>query len=248
MMKKYIACISLLSVIALSGCGQVESSSQRAAGVTKPVQTEVTSEEEPFTAENTSETETVTETETETAETPTTETASETETVPETTAAQVTDAEKNIIPGVLGKFGDYTDTFDGMSKPSTTYNYSIDGSELFGVDMKGVMFFEFSNRTDELICYGYRFGNVKAEGKDTYPYSGDELKAAYEKVLDKLTGWYGGSPNESTLVGIDTEYSVSLEDDSEIWSVYGVNMWGEASGINELILSHAISNDKMMAL
>ena len=254
MIKKSILCIALLTAAALTGCGQESSSSEKTAGVTKPAQTEETTAAE--TTEPETVLETVTETETETTEVTTTETVTETEAVTETTAAQVT-AEENIISGVelgdnkddvLGKFGDYNGSFDGVSKPSTTYNYSIDGSELFGVDMKGIMFFEFSNRTDELICYGYRFGNVISDGRDTYPYSGDELKTAYEKVLDKLIGWYGGSAEESDLTGIFKEYIISLEDDSEVWSVYGVNMWGENSGVNEVIVSHAISNEKMMAI
>lgn len=255
MMKKSIICLALLTAAVLTGCGQDNISSDRKAGVTKPAQTEEMSDAEAAVTETVSET--VTETETETTEAPATETAAETETVPETTAAKVTDNEKNINPAVelgdnkddvLRKFGDYNDYIDGSAKRSTTYNYLIDGSDVFGVDMKGVMFFEFSDRTDELICYGYRFGNVVTDGRDTFPYSGDELKAAYEKVLDKLTGWYGGSTKESDLVGIDTEYTVALEDGSEIWSVYGVNMWGENSGVNELIVSHAISSDEMMAL
>ena len=257
MIKRYAACLAAVAVMALSGCGQDEPSDKMNAGVTKPAQTEESSIEETDPAETTSETASVTETETAVVTTET-ETETVTETVQTETTSTSADSERNIISGVelrdikedvLARFGANYTTYENSLKRSTTYYYNVDGADAFDVDMKGRMFFEFTDKDDQLICYGYSLGEIADEDqKPSYPYSRDELKSAYDKITAKLIEWYGGEVGDDDLEGIDARYFQQLEDTSEIWAVYGVDMWSENSGINEIIFSRAISSDEMMTL
>ena len=256
--KRLLCGLTASAMLMMCGCGDIygseaETDEETLSEEEAPAETDAPTEEE-------SSTDAAPTTEATTATVPvTTTTVTEPETVEETTAAQpvqpadVSD-ENNIIPGValwdskddvLARFGECDRTIEGYSNHSTAYYYNIDGSELFDIDMKGVMFFEFYNKTDELIGYGYGFGEVDNGKNYDYPYSHDELKAAYKKLTGRFIKWYGGEIGESDLYGIEAEYLKVLEDNSEMWAVYGVSMWGADSIINEVRCSHSIPSEEM---
>lgn len=258
--KRLLCGLTASAMLMLSGCGDIYGSDAEIDEETETLSEEDTDETESATEEESStDAATTTEVTTTTALVTTTTVTEPAATEEITTAAQparsadATD-ENNIIPGValwdskddvLARFGECDRTIEGYSNHSTTYCYNIDGSELFDIDMKGVMFFEFYNKTDELIGYGYGFGEVDNGKNYDYPYSHDELKAAYKKLTGRFIKWYGGEIGESDLYGIEAEYLKVLEDNSEMWAVYGVSMWGADSIINEVRCSHSIPSEEM---
>ena len=133
-------------------------------------------------------------------------------------------------------------------KNTVVYGYDIDKVDVFDVDMKTQMFFEFEN-DETLACYGYHIGCTGDYYDSSYPYSENELTENYDKIYKKLTEWYGESTsNLENYVdeGVLNENSWENEQGS-IWFVVGVNMWeyGELEsyekGVNEILLSCALS-------
>lgn len=263
--KRLLCGLTASAMLMLSGCGDIYGSD---AGIDE--ETEALSEEDTDETESAAEEESSTDAAT-TAEVTTatalvtTTTVTEPETVEETTAAQpvqqtdVSD-ENNIIPGValwdskddvLAEQGVWDYEYENSMTPSVTYCYMINGSDVFGVDISGYKFFEFEQKQDRLICYGYHFGCMLDNGKEEFPYSQDELKAAYDKVSDRLVQWYDGAVGTSSFPGIKAEYKETLADNSQIWAVYGEDMWsydGSATGINDVTVSVSVSDEDRINL
>ena len=66
---------------------------------------------------------------------------------------------------------------------------------------------------------------------------------AFNKILNALNDEFGEATlnNDYEGEGIDTEYTWNA-DGEEIWAVWGTDMWGTSSGINEIIVSRSIDN------
>lgn len=169
------------------------------------------------------------------------------------------DKAHEIIPGIsLGMtkeevfeiFGDdciYTeDHRDYGFKDNVEYGYSIDKVDVFDIDIKTQVFFEFEN-DDKLVCYGYHIGRTGDYYDSVFPYSESELTEAYDKILEDLTEWYGNGSSDSNSYsnGILNENSWENEYGS-IWFIVGVNMWSDGSpvsyvkGVNEIVLSCSV--------
>ena len=253
MNKKAVIIPVLAAAMALSACGQLDQPEDKANGASG------TSFADPGTSGTLAEDTSVTEEDTSAETSETTTAAPETSEVTtaagyETVTVPADSGEHNIIPGielgdmkddVLAKFGTFGRKVENSAKPSTSYSYYIDGLGLFGADMKGEMFFEFADRTGELICYGYELGGVPSGDGITYPCSHDELESAYGKVTEKLAEWYGGEPETENDIGVEAQYTAVLDDTSEIWAVYGTDLWGEGTGINAVIFSRSVSEEKL---
>lgn len=263
--KRFLCGLTASAMLMLSGCGDIYGSDAEIDEETETLSEEDTDETESATEEESS-TDAATTAEVTTTTVPETTTAvTEPETVEETTAAQpvqqtdVSD-ENNIIPGValwdskddvLAEQGVWDYEYEDSTAPSVTYCYMINGSDVFGVDISGYKFFEFEQKHDRLICYGYHFGCMLDNGKEEFPYSQDELKAAYDKVSDRLVQWYGGAVGTSSFPGIKAEYKETLADNSQIWAVYGEDMWsydGSATGINDVTVSVSVSDEDRINL
>lgn len=170
-----------------------------------------------------------------------------------------TEDNREIIPGItLGMtkedvfqiYGEdylYIEDYREYSyKNNVEYGYSLDKVDVFDIDMKTQMFFEFEN-DDKLVCYGYHIGRVGDYNDSSYPYSENELIEAYDKIYADLTEWYGESPDaENTYDNTLKENSWKNEYGS-IWFIVGVNMWSDGEpvsyekGVNEIVLSCAVS-------
>ncbi len=170
-----------------------------------------------------------------------------------------TEDHKEIIPGItLGMtkedvfqiYGEdclYIEDYREYSyKNNVEYGYSLDKVDVFDIDMKTQMFFEFEN-DDKLVCYGYHIGRIGDYNDSSYPYSENELIEAYDKIYADLTEWYGdGLAAENTYDNTLKENSWKNEYGS-IWFVVGVNMWSDGEpvsyekGVNEIVLSCAVS-------
>ena len=171
------------------------------------------------------------------------------------------DKAHEIIPGIsLGMkkeevfeiFGDnyiYTEDHRNYGyKNNVEYGYSIDKVDVFGVDIKTQMFFEFENN-DKLVCYGYHIGRTGDYYDSVYPYSKSELTEAYDKIFEDLTEWYG-----SQSTGLEASYNIGILNENSweneygsIWFIVGVNMWSDTSpvsyekGVNEIVLSCSVT-------
>jgi hypothetical protein len=139
---------------------------------------------------------------------------------------------------------DYAEKSEGIDN-TIEYYYPISTDEVFGTNLDGIMFVEFDTKTDLLVNYGYHLGRKGISGNYTYPYSKQELKEAYDTVMNVLTDWYG-TGTKGSLSGTEEEYIWEIED-GQVWAVYGVNLWGweepesYEKGINEIIVSCSAS-------
>lgn len=133
-------------------------------------------------------------------------------------------------------------------KNTVEYDYVLDRIDAFDVDITGQMFFEFS-QNDELICFGYHIGQAGDPDAWEYPYSEDELTAAYDSIYSQLSEKYGnGTPGDGSYdsLGVLKENLWDMEDGS-LWFIVGVNMWNDAApeqyekGVNEILLSYSVS-------
>ena len=264
--KRLLCGLTASAMLMLSGCGDIYGSDAEIDEETETLSEEDTDETESATEEESStDAATTAEVTTATALVTTTTVTEPAATEEITTAAQparsadATD-ENNIIPGValwdnkddvLAEQGVWDYEYENSMTPSVTYCYMINGSDVFGVDISGYKFFEFEQKHDRLICYGYHFGCMLDNGKEEFPYSQDELKAAYDKVSDRLVQWYGGAVGTSSFPGIKAEYKETLADNSQIWAVYGEDMWsydGSATGINDVTVSVSVSDEDRINL
>lgn len=140
---------------------------------------------------------------------------------------------------VIGK--DYDYEYRAGYKPSVEYDYSFTADEVFDTGLRGYMFVEFDEKTDELICFGYHIGNVGNVENSSYPYSESELKEAFNKLLPSLEEEYGNAtvPSAFSGEGVKAEYSWSMGTD-QLWAIWGTDLWGASSGVNEIIVSRSI--------
>lgn len=150
---------------------------------------------------------------------------------------------------VYGDNYSYTeDRRDYGYKATVEYGYDIDKVDVFDVDMKTQMFFEFEN-DETLVCYGYHIGRIGDYFDSSYPYSENELIENYDRIYEKLTEWYGEStsqPEKYADEGITRENSWQNEE-GLLWFITGINMWhyGEPEsyekGCNEILVSCEVS-------
>lgn len=133
-------------------------------------------------------------------------------------------------------------------KNTVEYGYSLDRLDIFDVDMKTQVFFEFEN-DETLVCYGYHIGRTGDYYDSTYPYPEKELTESYDKICKILTEWYGTSISNTENYaddGVLNENSWKNEEGS-VWFVVGINMWAITEpvsyekGVNEILLSCAVS-------
>lgn len=176
------------------------------------------------------------------------------------TKPEQADKAHKIIPGIsLGMtkekvfeiFGEdciHTEDYRDYSyKNNVEYVYSVDKLDVFDIDIKTQIFFEFEN-DNKLVCYGYHIGRTGDYYDSVFPYSESELIEAYDSILEDLTEWYGKSSSDSDYSsnGVLNENSWENEYGS-IWFVVGVNMWSDSSpisyekGVNEIVLSCSVA-------
>lgn len=140
---------------------------------------------------------------------------------------------------VIGK--DYDYEYSAGYKPSVEYDYSFTADEVWGTGLRGYMFVEFDEKTNELTCFGYHIGAVGHVEDCSYPYSESELEEAFNKLLPTLEEEYGKTDEPSAFSGegIKDEYSWSMGTD-QLWAIWGTDLWGASSGVNEIIVSRSI--------
>lgn len=135
---------------------------------------------------------------------------------------------------------DYIEKSEGL-RNTVTYYYPVNAGEAFGTSLDGMMFVEFDTETDKLVNYGYHLGRKGNSESLVFPYSKQELKEAYDTVMNVLTEWYGEG-QKGSLSDPEEEYIWELSD-GQLWAVYGVNLWSDKEpeqyekGINEVIIS-----------
>lgn len=171
-----------------------------------------------------------------------------------------TEDNKEIIPGItLGMtkedvfkiYGDdhiYVEDYRGYGyKNNVEYGYSLDRVDVFDIDLKTQVFFEFEN-DDKLVCYGYHIGRIGDYSDSSYPYSENELIEAYDKIYSDLTEWYGDGSVAENIPDDGKLKENSWENDyGSIWFIVGVNMWAHSEpvsyekGVNEIVLSCSVS-------
>ncbi len=143
---------------------------------------------------------------------------------------------------IVGK--EYDNCIEESWKNTIEYDYILNDDEVFNTDLKGYMFFEFESQTDKLVTFGYHFGNDGSFEAPVYPYSKEELKAAYDKITETLSEWYGEGElsDENLELNVCEEYKW-LDDKKQLWAIYGVNLWGYGEpnsyeeGVNEIVVS-----------
>ena len=191
----------------------------------------------------------------------TTEEETEEETTEETTVEETTEAttappvvsasgEFVMVPGVelrmtldeiKSALGDKASELEYISDgyDCQCYAFPVDGA--LGENLKGSCFFDINEKSGKLQSYGYHFGETGDMKKPDYPYSEAELAAGYDIILGQLMAAYGGEPSdEGQYEGIKKWYEETMPDGDGIWAVYGIDMWGEGSGINEITISMSI--------
>ena len=243
MIKKRAAMISALVMLCTAGCGRIDYSAETTEETTDA---EVTTTEEEITSEEITTAEETT-AEAEITSEPTSETPQVSEDTDNTDKFNVITQlslgmSKDEVFEIIGSDYDFELIKDHRSV--VEYDYNFDTEEAFGTGLGGHMFTEFDEGTEKLVCCGYHIGAVaKDEHSCTYPYSAEQLEEAFNKILNPLNDEFGEATlnNDYEGEGIDTEYTWNA-DGEEIWAVWGTDMWGTSSGINEIIVSRSIDN------
>ncbi len=148
---------------------------------------------------------------------------------------------------VYGSNYSYTEDLRDYCKNTVEYGYDTDKVDVFDVDMKTQVFFEFED-DEKLTCYGYHIGRTGEYNDSSFPYSENELVENYDRIYEKLTEWYGNSSDTETNSddGI-IKKNIWESEQGEIWFVVGVNMWAAGEpvsyekGVNEIVLSCSVS-------
>ena len=121
------------------------------------------------------------------------------------------------------------------------YEYAMDFDNVFGTGLPGYMFVEFDFSTHQLICCGYHIGRVLTKDSNEFTCSEEQLSEAYNIIKEKLTAEYGEGTHPQTVSGVGIHEELTWEDGSEnIWTVYGIDLWSENSGVNEIVVSRSI--------
>ncbi len=125
------------------------------------------------------------------------------------------------------------------------YEYEFDSDTVFGTNLKGSMYFESDIDTDEVRCCGYHIGVVGFGEDQQYPYSEEELTNAFDKIMKALIKEYGNEYEEEeySFYG-ERECHIWNDPPGSIWALYGIDLWGENSGRNYIIISRDIETDK----
>lgn len=243
-MYKKITAIAAALLLITAGCGNVDDSSETD-------ETETTSQTEEVT-EDAVKTETVSAT-----ESPETTTA-EPEVTTETTSAAVQEKDTSLAESVnvlstmktgmteeeaLSEFGiDNGFRYEGKyAGADYEYDYSMTTDNIFGTGLKGYMFAEFDTSDQKLICCGYHLGKEGNVESTDFPYSEAELSEAYNKIIQELTAEYGEGTRPEALSGEGVKDEMFWNDGSDqIWAIYGIDLWGADSGVNEIVVSRSI--------
>lgn len=157
---------------------------------------------------------------------------------------------KDAVLSVIGEDYDNSATTETY-KNTVEYDYYFESDEVFGTGLSGYMFVEFSLETDKLITYGYHLGQDESFKNPSYKYSEEELKTAFDAVINKISVWYGDENPDSHIsnendTGLPLSYTFNTESGEQLWAAYGVNMWGSSEpdsyekGINEVVVSCTI--------
>lgn len=148
---------------------------------------------------------------------------------------------------VYGDNYSYTEDLKDYGKNTVEYGYDIDKVDVFDVDMKTQVFFEFED-DEKLTCYGYHIGRTGEYHDSSFPYSENELVETYDKIYEKLTEWYGNNSDTETYSDDGViKKNLWKNEQGEIWFVVGVNMWATGEpvsyekGVNEIVLSCSVS-------
>ncbi len=146
---------------------------------------------------------------------------------------------------IYGNNYSYNEEFTDY-KNTVEYVYDIDKVDIFDIDMKTQMFFEFED-DEKLVYYGYHIGRIGDYYDSSFPYSKNELVETYDKIYEKLVGLYGS--NSDTEVTDDTgiiKENLWKTKQGSIWFIVGVNMWAidepvsYEKGVNEIVLSCSV--------
>ena len=234
-MKRKLAFIAAAALLMTAGCGKINDPAAETEENTTVTEAETT------TAEETSET---------AVETTAEPTAAAPETTSEAPAENKAAAGINVLSElrtgmtedeVFSIIGENYDYKSDVRCNSMEYDYSFASDEVFGTGLSGYMFAEFDSESKQLICCGYHIGAVGNVDESEHPYGEDKLAAGYAKVIEKLTADYGDGqrPIEYSGEGIKDEISWSDGSD-QLWAIYGTDLWGKESGVNEMIVSRSI--------
>ncbi len=135
----------------------------------------------------------------------------------------------------------YTRYEENLSVSTYEYEYAMDCDNVFGTGLSGYMFAEFDYSTHKLICCGYHLGRILTEGSDEFNCSEEQLSEAYNKIKEQLIAEYGDGSRPLTVSGEGIREELIWEDGSDqIWVVYGIDLWSENSGVNEIVVSRSI--------
>ena len=136
---------------------------------------------------------------------------------------------------------DHTRYEENLAVNAYEYEYAIDCDNVFGTGLPGYMFAEFDLSTHKLICCGYHLGRVLTENSNEFTCSEEQLSEAYNKIKEQLTAEYGEGTHPQTVSGEGIREELTWEDGPDhIWTVYGIDLWGENSGVNEIVVSRSI--------
>lgn len=241
-MNRKLAFIAAAVLLMTAGCGNIEEGGEPEENTTVS-DTEISSEEE--TSETVSEEE-----ETAAAETTASEETTEVETTEAPKASDNADASDyfkvltDVKPGmkrdeVFAIIGDGY-TYEEEYIMSTGYIYPFEHDDIFGTGLKGDMFVEFNQDNGCFRCGGFHLGTEGVGDSTVYLYSEDELREAFDKIMPILTATFGEdyAPTGINGDGIisDNEWKYGNE---ELWAMWGTDLWGEKSGINEILVSHS---------
>lgn len=211
--------------------------------------------------ENSQSSDAVSETKAEVTEAVTEAETTEAVTEQETQAQKTNRGQNNIIPYIyLGMSSDEVVSRTGVDYgPGEKYNMDgeIDGylltcsgdeADIFNMnpyiqamnpDMEYCLTFEFSN-DDVLWGYTCQIGAKKNDDFSiSYPYGESELTEMYEQIYDILCDWYGEPEKGSMMEQVPGIIAQYLWYDTEFGNInfwYGIDMWGEGSGMNSIYL------------
>lgn len=142
---------------------------------------------------------------------------------------------------------DYESAFDPGSR---TYVYNVDSIPELGVNIPSQLHLNFNSKK-QLFNYGYHIGRTGTSSTDTsYPCDEKTLRECYEKLLELFKSFHGnGSTLKNSAYYRTGDQHIWAETDfGELWMIYGMDLWGEKSGINEILIScysHELAIDRL---
>ena len=245
MYKKLTALAAVLLITAV-GCGKIDDQGSDEETETTSQAEEVT--EEAAATETVSTDDTTVETTTTTAEETTesaTTTAAKDDEEPHANNINVLSAMKTGMTEeealAVSGMKDHTRYEENLAVNAYEYEYAMDCDNVFGTGLPGYMFAEFDFSTHKLICCGYHLGRVLTENSNEFTCSEEQLSEAYNKIKEQLTAEYGEGTHPQTFSGEGIREELTWEDGTDhIWAIYGIDLWSENSGVNEIVVSRSI--------